>query len=262
MTFPSFFPKDRDVALGAVELALRPAFSLAAGGHEGEWLLIVNDGVMYPAGTDAVREAFHGEFHVFGQAVTAPAVFLDDIGSDAHAGAAKTGGEAHIVLAEMPEVVDGPEGDGEGAGDPGVGRILRGEVALQDFLSFEETIVHDGKEIQMDEVVGVKDAESVIFLIQCKDLREDPVHGIAFADKFLVFSFEDVGAMGARDVSGIVGAVVCDDEDVIEFFRIFQDAKVVQQIPQDHGFVVRRYDDGEAALRGSQIRFFSMPHAE
>ena len=68
--------------------------------------------------------------------------------------------------------------------------------------------------------------------------------------------------MGARDVSGIVGAVVGNDEDVIEFFRIFQDAKVVQQIPQDHGFVVRRYDDGEAAPRGSQIRFFSMPHAE
>lgn len=77
-----------------------------------------------------MREAFHGEFHVFGQAVTAPAVFLDDIGSDTHAGAAETGGEAHIVLAEMPEVVDGPEGDGKGTGNPCVGRILRGEVAL------------------------------------------------------------------------------------------------------------------------------------
>ena len=209
-----------------------------------------------------MREAFHGKFHVFGEAVTAPAVFLDYIGSDAHAGAAETGRESHIVLAKMPEVVDGPEGDGEGTRDPGVGRILRREVALQDFLSFEKAVVHDGEEIQMDEVVGVEDAEGVIFLIQGKDLREDPVHGIAFADEFLIFSFEDVGAMGARDVGGIVGAVVCDDEDVIEFFRIFQDAKVVQQVSQDHGFVMRRYDDGEAALWGSQIRFFSMPHAE
>ena len=74
----------------------------------------------------------------------------------------------------------------------------------------------------MDEVVRVEDAESVIFLIQCKDLREDPVHGIAFADEVLVFSFEDVGAMGARDVSGIVGAVVCDDENAELILWVFR----------------------------------------
>ena len=257
----AFLKEDRDIALGAVELALGPPFSLAAGSHEAQRLFVVNDGVMDPAGPDAVGQAFHGEFHVLRQAVAAPAVFLHDVRSDAHARTAEAGGEAQVVLAQVPQVVNSPEGDGKGAGYPGIRGVLGGQVSLEDFLSLQETVVHDRQEIQVHQVIGVENAESVVTLIQGKDFRKYPVHGIALPHQFLVRPFEDVGAVGPGEVRRVVGAVIRYDVDVIKFFRVFQKFQVVQEVPQHHLFIMGRDDHGEAALWGSQVLFFSMPHA-
>ena len=262
MSLDAFFKKDRDVTLGAVELALRPSLSLTAGCHESERLFIIDDSVMDPAGADAVREALHGEFHVFCQAVAAPAVFLDDVGGNAHACAAKAGGQSHIVLAQMPEVVDRPEGNGKCAGYPCICRIFGRQVSLKDFLAFEKTVVHDGKEIQVNKVIRIEDAERIVILIQCEDLREYPVHGIAFADEFLIGSFKDESSVLAGDVCRIVRAVVRDDVDVIEFLRVLQELQVFQKVRQYGRFIVRWYDDRKFAGGIRQISFFSMPHAE
>ena len=257
----AFLKEDRDIALGAVELALGPPFSLAAGSHEAQRLFVVNDGVMDPAGPDAVGQAFHGEFHVLRQAVAAPAVFLHDVRSDAHARTAEAGGEAQIVLAQVPQVVNSPEGDGKGTGYPGIRGVLGGQVSLEDFLSLQETVVHDRQEIQVHQVIGVENAESVVTLIQGKDFRKYPVHGIALPHQFLVRPFEDVGAVGPGEVRRVVGAVIRYDVDVIKFFRVFQKFQVVQEVPQHHLFIMGRDDHGEAALWRCQIFFFSMPHA-
>ena len=171
VTLDAFLEEDRDIALGAVELALGPPFSLAAGGHESQRLFIVNDGIMDPAGTDAVGQAFHGEFHILRQAVAAPAVFLHDVRGDAHARAAEAGRKAQVVLAQMPQMVDGPEGNGKGTGYPCVRRVLGGQVSLEYFLSLQESVVHDCQEIQVHQVVGVEDAESVVALIEGENFR-------------------------------------------------------------------------------------------
>lgn len=100
------------------------------------------------------------------------------------------------------------------------------QVSLKDFLAFEKTVVHDGKEIQVNKVIRIEDAERIVILIQCEDLREYPVHGIAFADEFLIGSFKDESSVLAGDVCRIVRAVVRDDVDVIEFLRVLQELQV------------------------------------
>lgn len=258
----TFLQKDGDIALGAVELALGPPFSLAAGCHEAQRLFIVNDGIMNPAGADAVGEAFHGEFHVLRKAVAAPAVFLYNIRCNAHACTAEAGGQAQIVLAQVPQVVDCPEGNGKGAGYPGIGRILGGQIPLQYFLALQEAVVHHRQEVQVHQVVGVEDAEGVIAFVQVKNLRENPVHGVAFAYQFLVEPFKYIGPVLAGNVGGMVGAVVRNDIHVVQLFRVFQHFQVFQEVRQHHFFIMGGDNHGEPALRRRQIFFFSMPHAE
>ena len=159
-------------------------------------------------------------------------------------------------------MVDSPEGDGKGAGHPGVHRILRREVALQDLLPFQKAIVHHRQEIQVHQVVGVKDTEGVIAFVQSKNFGKYPVHGVALAHQLFVFSFENMSTVLPRDVRRIVRAVVCDEVDVIELFRIFQKLQIFQKVADHHGFIMSRDDDGEFALRRCQIFFFSMPHAK
>ena len=124
-------------------------------------------------------QAFHGKFHILSEAVAAPAVFLHNICRNAHACAAEAGGQAQIILAQMPQMVDGPEGNGKGAGYPGVCGVLGRQIALQHLLALQKAVVHNRQEIQMDQVIGVEDAESIISFVQGENLREYPIHGIA-----------------------------------------------------------------------------------
>ena len=259
--FDAFLEKDGNVALGAVELTLGPPLSLAAGGHEAQRLFIIDDSVMNPAGTDTVGQTLHGKFHVFCEAVAAPAVFLHNIRRNAHARAAEAGGQAQVVLTQMPQVVDGPEGNGKGAGHPGVRGVLGGKVALHDLLPLQETVVHDRQKVQVHQVIGVENAESVVSFIQGKNLRKYPVHGIALAHQFLVGSFKDVGPVLTGNVCGVVGAVVCNHIHIVKLFGVFQHFQVFQKVRQHHFFIMGGNDHGEPALWRCQIFFFSMPHA-
>ena len=258
--FDAFFEKNGDVPFRAVELALCPAFALAAGSHEAQRFFIINDCIMNPAGTDAVRQAFHGKFHIFCQAVAAPAVFLHDICRDAHACAAKAGGKAQVVLAQMPQMVDRPESNGKGTGYPGVRRVLRGKVALHDPLSFEETGIHDSQEVQMHQVVGIENTKSIVALIELENFWKNPVHGITLAYQFFIEPFKDVGPVLPCDFCRIICAVVRNNVDIVELFRIFQDFQVFKKVGQHHGFIVRRNDAGKFRLRCGEIPVFSMPH--
>ena len=72
-------------------------------------------------------------------------------------------------------MIDQPKGDGKGTGNPGVGRILRIHIALDDLFALHEVVVHFPQKLGMDQVVGVKDDEGVILLFLGQHLRKHPV---------------------------------------------------------------------------------------
>ena len=259
--FDAFSEKDGNVPFRAVELALGPPLSLAAGSHEAQRFLIINNGIMNPAGADAMGQAFHGKFHILSEAVAAPAVFLHNIRRNAHACAAEAGGQAQIILAQMPQMVDGPEGNGKGTGHPGIRGVLGGKIALQHLLALQKAVVHNRQEIQMDQVIRVEDAESIISFVQGENLWEYPIHGITLAHQLPVGPFKDVGSVGAGNIGGMVGAVICNHIHIVELFGVFQHFQVFQKVCQHHFFIMGRYDHGKFALWRCQIFFFSMPHA-
>ena len=84
-----------------IELPLSPALALVPGLHEGQRLLIVHDSIMSPGGLDALCQGLHGKLHILNQAGSAPAVTLQHLGSDAHAGAAQHRRQPQIGLCQM-----------------------------------------------------------------------------------------------------------------------------------------------------------------
>ena len=255
----AFLQQLRDIPLRAVELSLCPALALTPGRHESDRLFIIDDSIVHPAGADAVGEALHGKFHILGEAFAAPAVFLDHVRGDAHARAAESRGKADVVFAQMPQVIDRPESNGKGAGHPGVRRILGGQIALQHLLAPEETAVHLQQEIQMDQIVRVENAEGIVAPVQREDLREHPVHGVALAHKLLVEPLKDVRPVFPGDVCRAVRAVIRDDVDIVELFRVFQDLQIIQKLSQHHFLIMGRDDHGKLVFRSEDLLLLRMP---
>ena len=67
--------------------------------------------------------------------------------------------------------------------------------------------------------------------------------------------------VGAGNIGGMVGAVICNHIHIVELFGVFQHFQVFQKVCQHHFFIMGRYHHGKFALWRCQIFFFSMPHA-
>ena len=158
-------------------------------------------------------------------------------------------------------MIDDPKRHCERRGYPCIRRVFRAQVTLNNLFAFFQAAVHFRQKIQMDEVIRVEHAKSVVFNTCFINLMKQPVHRIAFADLLLIESFIDDGAVISSELRGTVSAVVGDDIDIVKFTRIFQHEKIINQRTQYLLFIVGGNDNGETIFRRQDLDLFFAEHA-
>ena len=78
---------------------------------------------------------------------------------------------------------------------------------------------------------------------------------IALADLALVKALDHIRAVRTRDLRGVVGAVVRNDNRRQHFLRIGLSVDGIQQLTDDPGLIARRDQYGEAVVLYRCIRF-------
>ena len=235
----------RDEAVADVKLALRPAAALVPRLLERQRLLVVDDGVVCPARLDALGHALHRELHVLRQAGRLPAVFLEDLGVEAHARAAEAGREADVRLREVRDVADDPERDGKRARYPRVVRVLGVHVALDDLVALAEAVVHLHEELRVHEVVGVEDADGIVLLVHLEQAVEHPLERVALALLRRMRAHLDDGAGFLGNLSRVVRRVVVVNIDS-RFRQIL--LEVIANFRNSHCLVITRHKSRNTTL--------------
>ena len=231
--------------------ALRPAEALVPRVAEGDGLLVVEDRRGRVGDAHALQDARRGELDVLGEQVPLPAArLLDDVGGDEEArardGAAGVERQARLVeelgLAQEPHGIAG--------GDP-VGSVVLGVAVARGRLGAGvEGLVHLAEVVHVEDVVGVEDEVGLVALVGVlrADDREAVVERIALAHLLGVVAREDDGARIARDLGGVVRAVVGDDKHVDELGGIVLHLDGMDEVADDRALVARGHHHGEAVV--------------
>ena len=119
-------------------------------------------------------------------------------------------------------MVDSPESNGKCSGYPGIRWILCRQVPLHDFLPLFQTVIHNGKKIQVYQIIRIKHTKRVVPFVQCENLGKCPVHGIPLPYFLFVKADKDIRPMTGSNLSRIIRTVIRYDIYVIQFFRIFE----------------------------------------
>ena len=135
-------------------------------------------------------------------------------------------------------MVNHPEANGERAGHPGIGRVFRIQIALNDALAFHQVMVHHPQKLRIDQIISVKHRYRVILLGQLEQIGKAPLHGKAFAALDRVNPFKHCRAGPPGHFRSPVGAIVSHDKNVVESVRIIQDMKIFNQLPDDVLFIM------------------------
>lgn len=147
------------------------------------------------------------------------------------------------------KAADHPVVDGIAAGQRRVVGVFAVPAALGGFCAAAEGVVHGAQKVPVDQIVRIKNAESVVRVPLLFKIIESEGEGVAFA--------LDGGGAGENPCActagcfgGVIGAVVGDHIDVEELFWIVLGKKAFHQAADDGFFVPGGDEDGKALLRG------------
>ena len=97
----------------------------------------------------------------------------------------------------------------------------------------------------MDQVIRVKDANSIVLAVQGEETLEHPVHGKALALAGLAEPFVDDGAGLTGHLRRVVRTIVGHDVHIVQGPGIVQLAQVLDQLADDGVLVVGTGNQGE-----------------
>ena len=181
-------------------------------------LLIVDDGIAAVADLTAADRTGDGELDILGQQMIIPAAFLaEHISRNQKTGAgnrtvdAQTGSRAvqEARLTQEPQCI--------ACGDPVRAEVLRITVAGQcGILAGIVHLVHLTDELRIYDVVRIEYEKRVVRILTLllKNMLEQIIQRVALADLHLIKSLVHDRTGTARYLSGIVRAVICNNNDI------------------------------------------------
>ena len=220
--------------------ALCPAETLVPRIAECDGLFVVEHGGGAVSDALTMQDAVGGELDVFGEQVELPAAhLLDDLGAHEKARARNraAGVQRKARLAQVLRFTQEPHAIA--SRDPVRTEILRVAVARGSNGTTIEDLVHLAEVVHVEHVVGIEDEVSLVFVlgIVLADAGHAIVECVALADLLGVEAGEYDRASFLGDGSGVVGAVVCDYEDVDKFLRVILHADAVDKVADNSVFV-------------------------
>lgn len=204
--FEEGFKQLAHVAHPALQVAQRPALTLAEGHAEVGGLFVVGHRFFYVFDLDAVKSADTGVFHVLSHGVRIKAGDGQRFFGYHEAGAVDGGRKPHAGTGTVEEEVLQIVEHRVAGADPVVGQILAVALALGHLGAAVHGVIHVAQIIGMHNVIGIKDDESInIFTLGV--FFEYEFEHIAFGLNG-VRALDDLAAVAAGDVFGVIGAVV------------------------------------------------------
>ena len=181
-------------------------------------LLIVDDGIAAVADLTAADRTGDGELDILGQQMIIPSAFLaEHISRNQKTGAgnrtvnAQTGSRAvqEARLTQEPQRI--------ACGDPVRAEVLRIAVAGQcRILAGIVHLVHLTDELRIYDVVRIEYEKRIVRILTLllKNMLEQIIQRVALADLHLIKSLVHDRTGAARYLSGIVRAVICNNNDI------------------------------------------------
>ena len=211
-----------------------------------------------------VEDELHRVLEVVRERGDVPAVLAQGVRLDAVARPAELAREAGLRGRELHEARGDPVGDRVHPGDPGVVRVLRVEVGLDDALALEEPVVELGEDVRGDDVVGVDHDDGVEVALVGEGVLHREADGLVLAAQVGVVALEDGRAGRAGVGGGRVGAVVGDDEDLEELARVVDGEDALDGLRDHLLLVVGGDEERERLLRGRDLLlgFLRRPKSE
>ena len=191
-----------------------------------------------------------GELDVLGEHVVLPTAHLvDDLGADEESGAGHcaAGAQRKASLGKILRLAHEPHG--VACGDP-IGTVVLGvAVAGRGNGAAVERFVHLAEVVHVKHVVGIEHEVRLVlvFAVVLADAGKAIIERVALADLLGVETREHDRASLLGNGSGVVGAVIGDNEDVDELLRIVLHANAVDKIA-DNGVLVARGNDYRIAM--------------
>ena len=112
-------------------------------------------------------------------------------------------------------MVNNPEGNCKYAAYPGISRVFGIHIALDNAFAVAQTAVHLLQEVGMHQVIGIENANRIIFLIQLEQSVEHPREGKALALTGFAEALMHQRAGLACNLRCFVRAVVRNNIDII-----------------------------------------------
>ena len=189
-------------------------------------------------------------------------MLLQYLSGNAHACTTQYRRKSQIGLGQMGNMVNNPEGNGESTSNPGIVRILGIQIALDNLGPLAKMMVHLHEEARMHQIVRIEDADSIVFLVHGKELFKHPLQGIALAFLGWMGTLTDDGSCISSYLGGIVGAVICNNIDIIKLLRVFQLLEVLYQLADNRLLIVGSHNDSHLLLWGGNFLFLETPQSE
>lgn len=246
-----FFGKNAFAKLAAVIAenlikALRPTHTLFPRLRECFGLFIEKFRVMNITDTDMLQRRVNGKLNVLCQQIILPAAVHINNAFAYHKaragnGAVRAADEAGIVqefrFADKPQRIT--------RADPVCAVIFAVSVRCTSLVARVERLVHFKHIVVPDNIVGVKDKESLDTLVRVFGIYpvKNEVKRIALADMRFGLAFVNYRACVARDLRGVVRAVIRNNENVDKFFRIFLKFYAFDKPADNVAFVSRGNDE-------------------
>lgn len=220
-------------------------------------LFVVDHSFTAVSDSVALDGAVHGKLDVLREKIKGPAAVFPDHASgykEAGAGNVAVGSEKHPREIQKPGLPEEP--DGISGGDPVAAEILGVAVAGQDIVfAGIEGLIHFGREIRVNQVVGVEDKVAVVVIAPVHaQMVEKIIQRIAFAALCLVLALIDSGAGLSGDPGRLICAVVRDDIDIQKPLRII----LVFQVPDkfaDDGLLIPCWNNGGEPMEAGRRVF-------
>ena len=245
-----------------IKLSLCPALTLIPGLHKGQRLFIINNSIMSPGSLNTMSQRLHGKFHILNQTGSPPAILLQNISGNTHTSTAQYSRQAQIGLSQMGNMVDYPESNGKGACYPGIIRILGIQIALNNLGSLAEMMIHLHEETRVHQIICIKDTHSIVLLVHSKELLKHPLQSIALALLGRMGTLTNNGASLSSYLSCIIGAIICNNIDIIQLLGIFQLFEILYQLANNRLLIMGSHNNRHSFLRGGDFLFLETPQTK
>ena len=143
--------------------------------------------------------------------------------------AAADGLPGAVQVAAFPQKPQGIPG-----ADPVAAVIFAVAVAGDDLIAGRKALVHAGKEIRGDEIIGIKDKVGIepVGIVRA-DMRQQRFKGVALPYRRFILPAVNNSALLRGDLGGAVGAVISDDKHRHQGKVVVLPVQAVQQVPDD-----------------------------